>query len=173
MKVLLALFGLFVASATAQFQFFDQFFHGGQQQQQQQPQEKQNSPSDSNWYRQNWEAGMSKDYVLVCALVLIIFQLLAVTICALTLWHVFTSRTTVHAHIQQSRRKSSSPMASLYAPVKAASSPAKLLARSNSLEKVFCDRPQSERCISSENRPIDGGADAICISWISCRSGSM
>lgn len=39
----------------AQFQFFEQFFQGGQQQT---SQEKQNVPSDSSWYRQNWEGGM-------------------------------------------------------------------------------------------------------------------
>jgi hypothetical protein len=41
--------------ATAQFQFFEQFFQGGQQPQGQP--EKQNVPSDSSWYRQNWEGG--------------------------------------------------------------------------------------------------------------------
>ncbi len=49
--LLLVLAGL----ATAQFQFFEQFFQGGQQAQGQQ--EKQNVPSDSSWYRQNWEGG--------------------------------------------------------------------------------------------------------------------
>jgi hypothetical protein len=49
--LLLVLAGL----ATAQFQFFEQFFQGGQQPQGQQ--EKQNVPSDSSWYRQNWEGG--------------------------------------------------------------------------------------------------------------------
>ncbi|KAK5089820.1 Long chronological lifespan protein 2 [Exophiala xenobiotica] len=46
---------LFVAaaSASAQFQFFDQFF-GGQQQQGGQ-QEKQNVASDSTWFQQNWQ----------------------------------------------------------------------------------------------------------------------
>ncbi len=44
---------LFATTASAQFQFFDQFF-GGQQQQQQ---ERSNAPSDSNWYQQNWEGG--------------------------------------------------------------------------------------------------------------------
>ncbi|KAK5271966.1 Long chronological lifespan protein 2, partial [Exophiala xenobiotica] len=47
--LLLVLAGL----ATAQFQFFEQFFQGGQQPQGQP--EKQNVPSDSSWYRQNWE----------------------------------------------------------------------------------------------------------------------
>lgn len=55
MKILLSLLVLFLGLATAQFQFFEQFFQGGQQAQGQQ--EKQNVPSDSSWYRQNWEGG--------------------------------------------------------------------------------------------------------------------
>ena len=47
---------LFTAVASAQFQFFDQFFQG-QQQQQQGQQEKQNVASDSSWFQQNWQAG--------------------------------------------------------------------------------------------------------------------
>lgn len=46
---------LLILTASAQFQFFDQFF-GGQQQQQQQ--EKQNVASDSSWFQQNWQQGM-------------------------------------------------------------------------------------------------------------------
>lgn len=54
-QTLLLFVGLFFTT-SAQFQFFEQMFNGGgQQQQQQQPQ---NVPSDSNWYRQNYEAGM-------------------------------------------------------------------------------------------------------------------
>lgn len=53
---------LFVAAASAQFQFFDQFF-GGQQQQGGQ-QEKQNVASDSTWFQQNWQQG--KDPALDC-----------------------------------------------------------------------------------------------------------
>lgn len=56
MRVILRLLLVFAGLATAQFQFFEQFFHGGQQAQTQQ--EKQNVPSDSSWYRQNWEGGM-------------------------------------------------------------------------------------------------------------------
>jgi hypothetical protein len=47
---------LFVASANAQFQFFEQMFQGGQQQQQQR-QQPQNVPSDSNWYQENYNNG--------------------------------------------------------------------------------------------------------------------
>lgn len=47
---------LFLSVVSAQFQFFEQFFQGGQQQA---APEKQNVPSDSNWYRQNWEGGTS------------------------------------------------------------------------------------------------------------------
>jgi hypothetical protein len=49
---------LFVSAASAQFGFFDQMFQG--QGQQQQHQEKQNVASDSAWYRQTWESGMSR-----------------------------------------------------------------------------------------------------------------
>ena len=41
--------------ATAQFQFFEQMFQGGQQQQQQQPQ---NVASDSTWYQANYDQGI-------------------------------------------------------------------------------------------------------------------
>jgi hypothetical protein len=50
--VLLSILSIHAATVTAQFQFFEQMFGG--QQQQQQPQ---NVASDSNWYRQNYEAG--------------------------------------------------------------------------------------------------------------------
>jgi hypothetical protein len=53
-QILLSVLTIHAATVTAQFQFFEQMF-GGQQQQQQQPQ---NVASDSNWYRQNYEAGM-------------------------------------------------------------------------------------------------------------------
>lgn len=44
--------------AQAQFQFFEHMFGGGHQQQQHhRPQEGQNVPSDSSWFRNNWEAG--------------------------------------------------------------------------------------------------------------------
>jgi hypothetical protein len=56
MRAALSIVVLLVGLASAQFQFFDQFFHGGHQQQQA-PQEKQNVASDSNWYRQTWEGG--------------------------------------------------------------------------------------------------------------------
>jgi len=62
MKALISILILFAGLASAQFQFFDQFFHGGQQQQQA-PQEKQNVPSDSNWYRQNWEQATCNNYL--------------------------------------------------------------------------------------------------------------
>lgn len=55
MKIIASLLFLFSSLAAAQFQFFEQFFQGGQQAQGQQ--EKQNVPSDSSWYRQNWEGG--------------------------------------------------------------------------------------------------------------------
>jgi hypothetical protein len=51
----LRIFCFLAVSASAQFQFFDQFF-GGQQGQQQQ-QEKQNVASDSSWFQQNWQQG--------------------------------------------------------------------------------------------------------------------
>jgi hypothetical protein len=44
--------------SNAQFQFFEQMFQG-QQQQHQQPQ---NGPSDSNWYRQQYENGLTLLY---------------------------------------------------------------------------------------------------------------
>jgi hypothetical protein len=46
---------LFVLPAFAQFQFFEQMFNQGGQQQQQ----AQNAASDSVWYKQQYEAGMS------------------------------------------------------------------------------------------------------------------
>lgn len=48
---------LLVAGVNAQFQFFEQMFQGQQQQQQQQA--PQNVPSDSSWYQQNYDKGMS------------------------------------------------------------------------------------------------------------------
>ena len=45
-----------IAGANAQFQFFEQMFNqGGQQQHHQAPQ---NVPSDSNWYQENYNAGL-------------------------------------------------------------------------------------------------------------------
>jgi hypothetical protein len=52
---LLSAFLLLFSLASAQFQFFEQMFQGGQQQQQRQ--EPQNVPSDSSWYQQNYENG--------------------------------------------------------------------------------------------------------------------
>ena len=45
---------LFLSVASAQFQFFEQMFQGGQQQQRHEPQ---NVPSDSSWYQQNYDNG--------------------------------------------------------------------------------------------------------------------
>lgn len=54
----LALLSSLLALASAQFQFFEQMFNqGGQQQQQHRQPEKQNVPSDSEWYQRNHEAG--------------------------------------------------------------------------------------------------------------------
>ncbi|KAH0841908.1 hypothetical protein FOPE_07123 [Fonsecaea pedrosoi] len=52
MKVLITVILYLAGLVSAQFQFFEQFFQGGQQNQA--PQEKQNVASDSSWYRQNW-----------------------------------------------------------------------------------------------------------------------
>lgn len=57
MRVLFSMFPSFVllvSGTNAQFGFFEQMFQG--QQQQQAPQ---NVPSDSSWYQQNYENGMS------------------------------------------------------------------------------------------------------------------
>ncbi|KAI9676340.1 MAG: Long chronological lifespan protein 2 [Caeruleum heppii] len=55
---------LFTLSASAQFQFFEQMFNGGQQQQhQQQHAQAQNVPSDSAWYQQNWAAARCSNYL--------------------------------------------------------------------------------------------------------------
>lgn len=62
---------------SAQFQFFEQMFHqqggqgggGGHHNQQQQQQTKQNMPSDSSWFRQNYDSGMSSmDFRFLLAL---------------------------------------------------------------------------------------------------------
>jgi hypothetical protein len=56
-RILFSLFTtilLLVSSTSAQFNFFEQMFQGGQQQQRHEPQ---NTASDSNWYQQNYEAG--------------------------------------------------------------------------------------------------------------------
>ena len=51
---------LLIAGANAQFQFFEQMFNqGGQQQHHQAPQ---NVPSDSNWYQENYNSGLSSHY---------------------------------------------------------------------------------------------------------------
>jgi hypothetical protein len=55
--VALASILLFTSLASAQFGFFDQMFKG--QGHPQGHQEKQNVASDSAWYRQTWESGMS------------------------------------------------------------------------------------------------------------------
>lgn len=47
---------LLVATAQAQFQFFEQMFGGARQEHHQQ--EQQNVPSDSSWYQRHWEGGM-------------------------------------------------------------------------------------------------------------------
>ncbi|KAJ4510786.1 Long chronological lifespan protein 2 [Exophiala dermatitidis] len=71
MHLIPSLILLFVGLATAQFQFFEQFFQGGQQGQQA-SQDKQNVPSDSSWYRQNWEGDVEDkvelgEGIAVCA----------------------------------------------------------------------------------------------------------
>ncbi|KAK8209140.1 Long chronological lifespan protein 2 [Zalaria obscura] len=48
-----------VLPASAQFQFFEHMFNGGQQQQQQ----PQNTGSDSAWYKQNYEAAHCDKYL--------------------------------------------------------------------------------------------------------------
>ena len=55
MKTTLSIIILLAGLTSAQFQFFEQFFNPGQQAQG--TQQKQNVPSDSNWFRQNWEGG--------------------------------------------------------------------------------------------------------------------
>ena len=61
MKVFISLlsFVWLIVPALAQFQFFEQMFNPGQEQHQ-----PQNAGSDSGWYQQNYEAGMSDDVVL-------------------------------------------------------------------------------------------------------------
>ncbi|KIW90595.1 uncharacterized protein Z519_08378 [Cladophialophora bantiana CBS 173.52] len=63
MKALIPIVLLLAGFASAQFQFFEQFFHGGQQNKG--TQEKQNVPSDSNWYRQNWDGDIGSPGKLV------------------------------------------------------------------------------------------------------------
>jgi hypothetical protein len=46
-----------LTGANAQFQFFEQMFNGGQQQHHHQT--PQNVPSDSNWYQENYNNGIS------------------------------------------------------------------------------------------------------------------
>jgi len=57
-QLLLLLVG-FSFTASAQFQFFENMFGGGGQQQQQ----PQNVASDSNWYRQNYDAGIFPSFL--------------------------------------------------------------------------------------------------------------
>jgi hypothetical protein len=52
---LLSSFLLLVAGADAQFGFFEQMFQGHHEQQQ----APQNVPSDSSWYQQNYDNGLS------------------------------------------------------------------------------------------------------------------
>ncbi|KAI4797022.1 hypothetical protein E4T44_10892 [Aureobasidium sp. EXF-8845] len=52
LSLLFSTFLLFALPAFAQFQFFEQMFNQGGQQQQQ----AQNAPSDSAWYKQQYEA---------------------------------------------------------------------------------------------------------------------
>ena len=56
-RMLVGLILLFAGAVHAQFQFFDNFFSGHQGGQQAQQQG--NSPSDSNWYQQNWDQGQA------------------------------------------------------------------------------------------------------------------
>lgn len=56
MKPILSVMFIFVGLVSAQFQFFEHLFNQGGQQAQQ-AQEKQNVPSDSSWYQQNWDGG--------------------------------------------------------------------------------------------------------------------
>lgn len=58
-SVSLLLFAL-ISSVSAQFNFFEQMFQGGQQHQQQQPQ---NVPSDSSLYRTNHERAHCDNYL--------------------------------------------------------------------------------------------------------------
>jgi hypothetical protein len=63
-SALLVLLG-FLVTSSLQFDFFNQMFGGGGQQQQRE----QNVPSDSNWYRQNHDAGMCFSSILLrCSL---------------------------------------------------------------------------------------------------------
>ena len=65
--LILCLYALsYFTLASAQFQFFEQMFQQGGQQQQQQ--EKQNVASDSEWYQQTYDSGMS---VLCIAILLL------------------------------------------------------------------------------------------------------
>ncbi|KAE9364215.1 hypothetical protein N431DRAFT_388187 [Stipitochalara longipes BDJ] len=57
---LLSAFLLLFSVASAQFQFFEQMFQGGQQQQRQEPQ---NVPSDSSWYQQNYDSARCTNYL--------------------------------------------------------------------------------------------------------------
>jgi len=62
-RILQAICLFFFASlASAQFQFFDQFF-GGQQQQQRGGQGSQNAASDSSWYQQTWDSVHCSNYL--------------------------------------------------------------------------------------------------------------
>ncbi|EXJ91840.1 hypothetical protein A1O3_00390 [Capronia epimyces CBS 606.96] len=61
MRAILSLLLISAGLAAAQFQFFEQFFQGGQQAQG--TQEKQNVPSDSSWYRQNWDGATCSNYL--------------------------------------------------------------------------------------------------------------
>ncbi|ETN36507.1 uncharacterized protein HMPREF1541_08785 [Cyphellophora europaea CBS 101466] len=60
-RMLVGLILLFAGAVHAQFQFFDNFFSGHQGGQQAQQQG--NSPSDSNWYQQNWDQAKCSNYL--------------------------------------------------------------------------------------------------------------
>jgi hypothetical protein len=99
-QILLLFVGLFFTT-SAQFQFFEQMFGGGGQQQQQ----PQNVPSDSNWYRQNYEAG-TLIFPTLLIYILIFEKHIAQTIFVPEPSLASISHTTAPAHTQIKKTKS-------------------------------------------------------------------
>jgi len=127
---------LFVLPTFAQFQFFEQMFNQGGQQQQQ----AQNAASDSSWYKQQYEAGMSLQQACYANIWLTrhVQQYTATNTSVPLPYHVYISPTTVLVATPKSRTRSSWTMEVWCAYQKEVTKLARLQGRLSWQERPCC-----------------------------------